>query len=327
MTGTCHGGATLWDAIGLDILEERIYRLLLRDPRCSVEECARRLEASPDAVRASVDRLMEFGLLESAERRGLRAADPRIGLGGAIRRRRAELDRLSLVADELAADFQEGLLRADPERVIEVVEGSAAASRRVGELLAGASKEVLALDAPPYAASSGTSISAEEAVLARGVRCRAIYSSAVLDLPAKLDEIRQMMSLGEQSRVHANLPIKLVLVDGVTALLPLTGKEEGVHFTSVVVRHSALTDALVALFETLWREAAPLAGAPSVPALDAVDRQILELLGVGMKDEAILRHLGISERTLRRRIASLLGRLGATGRFQAGVQAARRGWI
>ncbi|MCC5574073.1 winged helix-turn-helix transcriptional regulator [Microtetraspora sp. AC03309] len=317
----------MWDAIGLDVLEERIYRLLLRDPRCSVEECARRLEASPDAVQASVDRLTELGLLESSgDRYGLRAADPRIGLGGAIRRRRAELDRLTLEADELAASFQEGLLRADPERVIEVVEGSAAAGRRVGELLAGASKEVLALDAPPYAAS-GTSISAEGSALARGVRCRAIYSSAVLDLPAKLDEIRQMMSLGEQSRVHANLPIKLVLVDGTTALLPLTGNEEGIRFTSVVVRHSALTDALVALFETLWREAAPLAGTPSVPTLDAVDRQILELLAVGMKDEAILRHLGISERTLRRRIASLLGRLGATGRFQAGVQAARRGWI
>jgi DNA-binding NarL/FixJ family response regulator len=61
--------------------------------------------------------------------------------------------------------------------------------------------------------------------------------------------------------------------------------------------------------------------------LDPHDQQIVELLAVGMKDEAILRQLGISERTLRRRIAALLARLGATGRFQAGVQAAHRGWI
>jgi sugar-specific transcriptional regulator TrmB len=316
----------MWDAIGLSGLEERLYRLLLRDPKCSPEESARRLEVTLSAVRTSLDRLMELGLLEASGPYGFRAADPRIGLGSAIRRRRAELDRLSVEADELAAEFQEGLLRAEPERVIEVVEGSPAAGRRLGELLAGASREVLALDAPPYAAS-GTSITAEEAVLARGVRCRAIYSATVLDLPEKLDEIRRVTKLGEQARVLAHLPIKLVLVDGRTALLPLTGHEEGIGFTSVVVRHSALTDALVALFETLWREAAPLWGTSSVPSLDGADRQILELLAVGMKDEAILRQLGISERTLRRRISSLLGRLGATGRFQAGVQAARRGWI
>ncbi|WP_420706755.1 hypothetical protein [Streptomyces sp. NRRL S-1824] len=37
--------------------------------------------------------------------------------------------------------------------------------------------------------------------------------------------------------------------------------------------------------------------------------------------------LGLSERTLRRRITDLTTRLGATSRFQAGVKAVRRGWF
>jgi DNA-binding CsgD family transcriptional regulator/sugar-specific transcriptional regulator TrmB len=316
----------MWEAIGLSGLEERLYRLLLRDPKISPEESTRRLDSSHDEVRVALDRLQEFGLLESAGPYGYRPADPRIALSSAIRRRRAELDRLAMTAEELATDFQEGLLRADPGRVIEVVEGSAAAGRRVEELLAGATREVLALDAPPYAAT-GTSLGAEEAALARGVRCRAIYSSIVLDLPQKLDEIRRMTGLGEQARVRSRVPIKLILVDGRTALLPLTDHEEGARFTSIVVGRSALTNALVALFETLWRESSPVWGASGAAPGDGVDQQILELLAVGMKDESILRQLGISERTLRRRIASLFDRLGATGRFQAGVQAARKGWI
>ncbi|WP_244925358.1 LuxR C-terminal-related transcriptional regulator [Georgenia faecalis] len=51
------------------------------------------------------------------------------------------------------------------------------------------------------------------------------------------------------------------------------------------------------------------------------------MLASGAKDETIARELGLSERTLRRRSSALLARLGAANRFQAGVQAARRGWI
>ena len=57
------------------------------------------------------------------------------------------------------------------------------------------------------------------------------------------------------------------------------------------------------------------------------DRALLALLGSGAKDETIARELGMSERTLRRRSADLLRRLGAANRFQAGAQAVRRGWI
>ncbi len=46
-----------------------------------------------------------------------------------------------------------------------------------------------------------------------------------------------------------------------------------------------------------------------------------------MKDEAIARQLDMGARTLQRRVAHLLGLLGAETRFQAGIQASRLGWI
>ncbi len=248
-----------------------------------------------------------------------------MAIGSAIRRRRAELDRLAVEAEELATDFQEGLLRADPGRVIEVVEGAAAAGRKVAELLAGAQEEIPAIDTPPYA-TSGASIAAESSALARGVRVQGALLLAGARHPCKkLDEIRQVTALGEQARVLAEAPIKLILVDRSTALLPLTDREEGSGSP-----RSDRTQRLTNAPRRAVRDA--VAGGLArvgngTGAVDGVDQQILELLAVGMKDEAILRQLGISERTLRRRIATLLSRLGATGRFQAGVQAARKGWI
>jgi DNA-binding NarL/FixJ family response regulator len=47
---------------------------------------------------------------------------------------------------------------------------------------------------------------------------------------------------------------------------------------------------------------------------------------MGMPDETIARQLGIGHRTVQRRVQTLLTRLGAASRFQAGVLAASRGW-
>lgn len=61
--------------------------------------------------------------------------------------------------------------------------------------------------------------------------------------------------------------------------------------------------------------------------LDGRDVHILSLLSAGRTDAAIARQSGISQRTVERRVRALMNQLGAATRFQAGVQAARRGWI
>ncbi|WP_211255451.1 helix-turn-helix transcriptional regulator [Actinocatenispora sera] len=116
-----------------------------------------------------------------------------------------------------------------------------------------------------------------------------------------------------------------------------------------MVHRSTLLDGVVDLFEAYWRRAVPLstvladraghdAGPGDGAAAEAVarsagedtdpdDRGLLAMLVSGLKDEAVARQLGWSLRTMRRRVQRLHQRLDATNRFQAGVQAARRGWI
>ncbi|WP_336204157.1 response regulator transcription factor [Nonomuraea sp. LPB2021202275-12-8] len=89
---------------------------------------------------------------------------------------------------------------------------------------------------------------------------------------------------------------------------------------------SSLLDALVSLFEVLWRSALPLPAAPSSGQADLPDPELFTLLAAGLKDEAVARQLGVSLRTVHRRVSELMDRLGARTRFQAGLLAARRGW-
>ena len=48
-------------------------------------------------------------------------------------------------------------------------------------------------------------------------------------------------------------------------------------------------------------------------------RRAMVMNGEGLKDEAVAKKLGVSVRTVRRKIYELQQRLGADSRFQAGV--------
>jgi DNA-binding NarL/FixJ family response regulator len=137
--------------------------------------------------------------------------------------------------------------------------------------------------------------------------------------------------------------VKLAIVDGRSALVSLT-LDPG-RVTALVTSSAPLVDALRQLFEFHWARSLPLgdarddaqrgespprgpvAGAGRTRDATAEERTLLALMAVGMKDDTIARQLGISPRTLRRRTQDLMVALEADTRFQAGLEAARRGWL
>ena len=65
--------------------------------------------------------------------------------------------------------------------------------------------------------------------------------------------------------------------------------------------------------------------APVVPTNEEL--AILQFLVEGHKDDVVAARLGLARRTYRRRFESVMAKLGAKSRFQAGVIAAERGWV
>ena len=159
--------------------------------------------------------------------------------------------------------------------------------------------------------------------IASGRRSRAIYPVRALTEAPEALEARARA--GEQVRVLSELPTRMFILGQSHAVLPEplgTADEPRIH-----VRQRAIVTVLTMWFEALWSRAAPVSRLDVGEARPDLRQFLLEQLVAGYTDEVIARRLGISLRTVRRRVAQLMADLGVETRFQAGVEAARRGWI
>jgi hypothetical protein len=122
------------------------------------------------------------------------------------------------------------------------------------------------------------------------------------------------------------VPTKLLVVDRSAALMPLHPASSDGSPVALVVENPTLADLLSQLFTRIWATAVPLDGPPGTSSQGWAE-DLPALLLLGLTDDVIARHIGVNVRTVRRQVASLMAHLGASSRFQAGVQAARRGLV
>ncbi|MEU6641958.1 helix-turn-helix domain-containing protein [Saccharomonospora sp. NPDC046836] len=309
------------EALGITAFGETVYRALLSGPGRTMAELSGELERSPRAVRRAVSELEELGLVSRLPGRPVRllAARPDTAIDLLVARRQAELTEVQRNARALAATLK---AERQPDEIFEILVGQQAVADRFGQLVRGCERELMVFDRPPYAANVPQAEAGVTARLREHLEVRGIYAPESLEYPGALKAARRAAEHGEQSRVHPRVPMKLAIADRSAALLPLV--LEDMVASALVIRPCALLDALVALFELLWEQSSPLLVQPDVSHREVAEPELLSLLAAGVKDEAIARQLGVSSRTITRRLAELLDELGARTRFQAGVLAERR---
>ncbi|MEV4242122.1 helix-turn-helix transcriptional regulator [Streptosporangium canum] len=119
----------------------------------------------------------------------------------------------------------------------------------------------------------------------------------------------------------------MLVYDRKVALLSLDPAEpqRGV----VQVFDTGIVTAVLALFERIRSTASPVGAAPAKDGsgLSAQERELLKLLAGGLTDGGAGRQLGLSQHTVHHMMASIMERLGARSRFEAGLGAAKRGWL
>jgi DNA-binding CsgD family transcriptional regulator len=173
----------------------------------------------------------------------------------------------------------------------------------------------------PLPAHESPSVGAAGQVL----EMRTVYDSAVLDLPGVLAILAARERGGESFRFTTSVPFSAVVVDEDAAVVDVSGFDPSGR-GSVLVRTRPLVGALRSLADHFWDIGSPLErGTGSAPS--ARDQTILALLAAGAPDATIARQTGVSQRTVERRVRALMDQLAAGTRFQAGVQAARRGMV
>ncbi len=197
------------------------------------------------------------------------------------------------------------------------------AAARTGMLsarsLSSRTREVLAA---PLASHREPSIGAD----GQPIGIRTVWDSQVLELPGAVGALAARADGGEGQRVLGRVPISVVVVDTAACLIEWSSEnEDGPQ--GMLIRTHGMVLAVRALVERLWDIAIPLNRGITPEEVDSRDATILRLMAAGVPDASIARQAGVSQRTVERRIRALMDRLSAQTRFQAGVQAARRGWL
>ena len=312
------------EALGIRDEDEAVYRELLSRTQAGVGELAEVVDDDALRVEAALARLEELGLVSRLPGQPLRvrATRPDVAVDVLVSRRQEELARVQLAARDLLAEMP-AEERHRPEDIVEVLVGRPAIAARFEQLITDTREELMVFDRPPYVADAQRSDTSVTALLGEGVTVRGIYAPEALELPGALEAAQEAVRAGEQSRVHANVPMKLAIGDRRLAILPVSSAE--IVDAALCIRPSALLDTLVQFFELLWLQATPIVGVDDDGEVS--DRQLAALLASGAKDDVVARHLGASTRTLSRRVAEMMDHLHVRTRFQAGVQAVRHGWI
>ena len=318
-----------FDVVGLDEPSQWVYRYALANSPVTAAGVTAHLPFEGVDVREVLARLRTLGLVNQASgSEQYTGVDPRTGLRALTDRTATRLDRVRSAIADLAEVYERAAHSHVAMSPIRVINDPGLIGNWYVRLEQEVEREFLTFDRPPYVLAPDNPI--EPQVLARGVEWRTVYDASVLEIPGAWADMRYAASCGERARIGHGLPTKLAIADRRVALV--TTELDPDRASAIVVEAPPLVDLLVATFEAVWAQSVDL------PAVDRLERSredapseqelvLLSLFAVGAKDEVIARELGISDRTVRRRSADLLARLGARNRFQAGVQAAKRGWI
>ncbi|MEV6978087.1 LuxR family transcriptional regulator [Kitasatospora sp. NPDC093806] len=161
--------------------------------------------------------------------------------------------------------------------------------------------------------------------LRRGARGRILYPHTARGDSDTRAHIGELLPAGGQVRTTKEVRDRFLVFDRRTAFIPAGEDEEAI----AVVYEGAVAAFLAGLHARVWESAFDFdsGAAGYAGTLEDLKTTLLDLLASGAKDEVIARRVGMSDRTFRRHVATIMQELSATSRFQAGVLAARTGLV
>ncbi|WP_330458962.1 helix-turn-helix transcriptional regulator [Streptomyces sp. NBC_00820] len=294
------------------------------------------------------ERALRAGCLTRAEA----AATPCLLRFGLLQPSVTDMDRLEPVA---AAVALQRLLRASAERIADERRREALVAQNFGPLLqakarlagvpdvspafkvhsgldrineaisqvmADSSKECLAIHTHPTHTRIpprlfALALERDQALLDRGGRVRSLYQHTLRHAPTIHTRYERLRG-DVEARTLNEVTERLLVFDRTVAFIPAS-KDRTV---ALEIRHPALVEFLVTVFDRLWHLATPMypqeVQPPSPEGMTPRQRAIATLLVEGHTDTDIAERLGMNVRTARLHIAKLAAGLGSQSRAQLG---------
>lgn len=323
----------MFDVFDLESDHGSVYRELVSESTGSVTSLVVRTQLPEATVRGVLRELAEDGVVMPLDDTGelWNAERPDLVAARELRRHDDRRLRVHRAESGLMDLYRFARLQHSARLDVELIDDRATVFERFRKLQEGVREQVRAIDRPPYYWDE-TELARQQELQIRqmsaGISYRTIYQESTGDSSARSESMMRTVSHGENARVLTDPPIKLSVIDdevGILALDPPAGADD--LLAVLLVHRSELLSVLINVFESLWRLAVPINLDRTDDGLGNRERGILTMMASGATDDAIARRLGLSRRTVVRAVGKLLENLGATTRFQAGAQAARRGWL
>lgn len=161
-------------------------------------------------------------------------------------------------------------------------------------------------------------------LLARRLTVRILYSAQPEPPTAAF---AALVRAGAALETSLHLPYFLLIRDRAVAYLPHQDPNHPQAGRLARVRNVVMAGSMAAAFDAIWSMSVQRSREALAGELGDAHQEVLRVLGDGLTDDRAAARLHMSKRTFARRVAMMMDRLEASSRFQAGVQAARRGWI
>lgn len=164
----------------------------------------------------------------------------------------------------------------------------------------------------------------QPAALRRGIRFRVVYDPQVFEREELTRAMLNSVRKGEDARVSTNISTRILIRDREEFIIQALERSPGSHL-AVHLRSVVLADFINNAFAKTWESALRVSNRKfeSGMLLEDDEVQILRLLAAGQKDESVARFLGVSVRTVQRKIQCLQRSFGASSRFQLGALSAK----
>ncbi|MEU1285823.1 helix-turn-helix transcriptional regulator [Kitasatospora sp. NPDC005856] len=324
--------------LGLDGQAEAVYRRLLAHPATTRAELAARLGETEEVIGPALDRLGDLSLV-SLDGSGLvHAVRAEVGMKWLLDRKQADLAALQqqlemsrIAAAHLISEVtgpDQGAGHRHP--VAEHLPSREAMRARIVELAGQLTQEFISVGRGESYSFCDLEVarSVDRQMLERGISVRALWPDSLRGDNRTLEYAEWFRSLGGRARTVATLPIQMIIMDReYVVLLPVITDDSDAD--AVLIHSQEVAAALCAVFEATWKRATELGALEPLDnhGLTTHEREYMRLLVLGLTDQAVAVRLGVSHRTARRIAASLMEKIGARSRFEAGFKAATGGWL
>ncbi|MEV7005510.1 helix-turn-helix transcriptional regulator [Streptosporangium sp. NPDC051022] len=324
------------ESLGFTSAQISLYNVVLRLHRATCAELAEAVDGSPEPLSRELATLVKLGVVEEQGGEYL-ARHPATALGHLVADRldrlAAESRRIDSVVGSISGlihqydagrDYQTGQfdvhLVGGADELYESVIGMAVQAPPLETLSVIPDRRTVDDFASRYA---DRWIAAQRAEL---ISSRSVIPVHTLEIPGLREKLDLFRRAGAQVRTLDTVPSWFLVAGAEAAGIPARWGDSLAEnaYNFHLVRAAVVVSALRSLFEELWARAAPL---PWEQHRGDSVAQVIRLAAQGVCDTVIAKQLGISVRTVRTRFADAMAELGAQSRFQAGVEAARRGWL